>query len=116
MLLPLLTCVFTWDFLEHPEISASSSEIDRRFWIRHPYSSPPPHYSNNTYHTYHGFSPLPAGVLPPSALSIACSPSTTSPVANLYKKKLNKTTHFPPITLPITLPPIFLLLNLTKLN
>ena len=98
------------EFLGAPQ--ASSSEIDKRFWIHHPNLSPP-HYSNNVYHTYRGFSPLPAGVLPPSALSIACSASTTSPVANLKKKKkLNKTTHFPPITLP----PTFLLLNLTKLN
>ena len=42
MLLPLLTCVFAWNFLKHTKISASSSEIDRRFWIHHPNSSPPP--------------------------------------------------------------------------
>ena len=42
MLLPLLTCVFAWNFLGHPEISASSSEIDKRCWICHPNSSPSP--------------------------------------------------------------------------
>ena len=84
MLLPSLTRVFAWDFLKHAEISASSSEIDRKFWIRHPNSSPPPHYSIDTYC---GFVPLPNGVLPPCALSITCFPSTTFPVANLHIKK-----------------------------
>ena len=90
MPLPLFTCILAWYFLKHTKISASSSEIDRKFWIRHPNSSPSPHYSNNIYYTYHGFMPLPAGVLPPCTLSITCSPSTTSLVANLYTKKKNE--------------------------